>query len=90
MQQRLEMAVFRKAPSKRMAELTLTSRRRKKIRDMLKNAAALIPTWFRSWGLRSLPPVEIAVNNRLRRTRGRAVLSESRIEIRPSQPPRKG
>ena len=55
----------------------------KKKRDMLKNAAALIPTWFQSWGLRSSPPVNIAVNNRLRRTRGRAMLREGLIEVRP-------
>lgn len=51
--------------------------------DMLKNAAALIPTWFQCWGLRSLVPVEIVVNNRLRRTRGRAIPRDGRIEIRP-------
>ena len=50
---------------------------------MLKNAAALIPTWFKSWGLPSSTPVDVAVNNRLRRARGRAVLREGRIEVRP-------
>jgi predicted SprT family Zn-dependent metalloprotease len=54
-----------------------------KLSDMLKNAAALIPTWFETWGLQPITAVDIAVNNRLRRTRGRAALREGRIEVRP-------
>jgi predicted SprT family Zn-dependent metalloprotease len=51
--------------------------------EMIENAAALIQTWFESWGICSLTPVDIALNSRLRRARGRAVLREDRIEVRP-------